>query len=156
MLNFQFVPQKLALFTSSRSPWSLLGGALGSLVLVLFFVIGVDYIRMLQQRRKLPPGPFPLPLIGNHLAIPKEKPWIAWEKWAAEYNDPLLTLWVGRKPSIIVNDAWAASDLLDKRDKIYSSRPRIIVMGDMLNQTETNQTCTVYGDHWRLHRRLTV
>jgi hypothetical protein len=156
MLDFQFGSFKPALLAGRRYTWTLLPAALGSLALILLLVVVVDYLRMLHQRRKLPPGPFPLPLIGNHLAIPKVKPWLAWEKWAAHYNDPLLTLWVGRKPTIIVNDAWSASDLLEKRDKLYSSRPRIIVMGDMLNQTETNQTCAVYGDHWRLHRRLTV
>ncbi|KAI1624415.1 cytochrome P450 [Exophiala viscosa] len=155
MPDFQLGSYKPALLASRRFSWTLLPPALGSLALILLLVVVVDYVRMLQQRRKLPPGPFPFPLIGNHLAIPKVKPWLAWEKWAAHYNDPLLTLWVGRKPTIIVNDAWSASDLLEKRDKLYSSRPHIIVMGDMLNQTETNQTCAVYGDHWRLHRRLT-
>ncbi|KAK5546714.1 hypothetical protein LTR46_012037, partial [Exophiala xenobiotica] len=52
------------------------------------------------------------------------------------------------------NDAWTISDLLDKKANIYSSRPRMIAMGVMINATENNQVCLVYGDRWRLHRRL--
>jgi len=119
-------------------------------------VVVVDYARILLLRRKLPPGPFPLPIVGNHLHLPKRKPWIAFEKWSQYYNDPLITVWIGRAPSIFVNDAWAASDLMEKRANIYSSRPRHVVMGDLLHNTNSNQTLFTYGDKWRVHRKLTV
>ncbi|KAK5049950.1 hypothetical protein LTR84_004069 [Exophiala bonariae] len=102
----------------------------------------------------MPPGPFPLPLVGNFFAIPKVKPWIEWEKWAEYYGNPMITIWNGHRPIIMCNDIWTISDLLDKRASIYSSRARMIVMGDCLNQTESNQVNLVYGDKWRLHRRL--
>jgi hypothetical protein len=141
---------------TSGGRWITLQGALAILSLLLLSFVTIDYIRVLRLRRKLPPGPFPLPLFGNFFQIPKLKPWIAFEQWAKHYNDPLTTVWIGRSPSIICNDAWVASDLMEKRASIYSSRPRIIVMGDMMNQTETNQVCQVYGDTWRVHRKLTV
>jgi hypothetical protein len=88
--------------------------------------------------------------------IPKVKPWIAFEEWSKHYNDPLLTIWLGRRPIIVANDAWSASELMEKRAPIYSSRPRITIMGDMFNWTVNNQVCQVYGDRWRSHRKLTV
>jgi len=30
----------------------------------------------------------------------------------------------------------------------------MIATGDMINGTDSNQVCLVYGDRWRLHRRL--
>ena len=126
---------------------------------LLFLAIGavlVDYVRILLQRRKLPPGPFPWPFVGNHFQVPRPRPWIAWETWALDHNAPMMTLWIGRHPRIIINDAWVASDLMEKRADIWSSRPRIIAMGDAINATDTNQTTLVYGDRWRLHRRLMV
>lgn len=116
----------------------------------------IDYVRVLRLRRKMPPGPFPLPLVGNYFAIPKIKPWIEFEKWAQYYNDPMITLWQGHRPTIMCNDIWSISDLLDKKANIYSSRPHMIAMGDLLNATDSNQVCLVYGDKWRLHRRLMV
>jgi len=129
---------------------------LAGLVGLAAVVVLVDYVRILLLRRKLPPGPFPLPIVGNHLHLPKRKPWITFEKWSQYYNDPLITVWIGRAPSIFVNDAWAASDLMEKRANIYSSRPRHVVMGDFLHNTDSNQTLLTYGDKWRVHRKLTV
>ena len=68
----------------------------------------------------------------------------------------MLTLWIGRSPRIILSDTWVASDLLEKRSDIFSSRPRFVVMGDAINATETSLTNLEYGDRWRLHRRLMV
>jgi hypothetical protein len=116
----------------------------------------IDFILILFQRRTLPPGPFPLPIVGNHFQTPRSRPWITWEKWSEKYNSPLITLWIGRYPRIIMNDAWAASDLMEKRSEIFSSRPRMVVMGDAINATDKNQTTLVYGDRWRLHRKLMV
>ncbi|ORY13768.1 cytochrome P450 [Clohesyomyces aquaticus] len=82
------------------------------------------------------------------------RPWIQWAEWAEYYKNPLTTIWVGREPRIIVQDAWVASDLLEKRADIFSSRPRFVVMGDVIDATTTNQTTLVYGDRWRVHRKL--
>ncbi|CAK7226225.1 hypothetical protein SBRCBS47491_006158 [Sporothrix bragantina] len=122
-------------------------------VLVLTALLA-DYARMLWMRRRLPPGPFPWPIVGNHFQTPATRPWITWEKWAQYYRTPMLTIWIGRHPRIILCDAWVASDLLEKRSDIFSSRPRLIVMGDAINTTTTNQTVLPYGDRWRVHRKL--
>lgn len=129
---------------------------LALLLSVTTLAVVIDYLRILFRRRKLPPGPFPLPIVGNHFQIPKSRPWIAWEQWARYYDSPMMTIWIGREPRIILSDAWVASDLMEKRSDIFSSRPKLVVMGDMINCTETNQTTLVYGDRWRLHRRLMV
>ncbi len=128
---------------------------LGPLVVVVLWVLA-DYVRVLRLRRRMPPGPFPLPVFGNYFGLPKYKPWIEYEKWAEYYGDPMITIWQGHRPTIMCNDIWSISDLLDKKANIYSSRPHMIAMGDMINATDTNQVCLVYGDRWRLHRRLMV
>jgi hypothetical protein len=126
------------------------------LIFVATFALTVDYAYMLWQRRRLPPGPFPLPIVGNHFQTPSVKPWIEWEKWAQYYNSPMMTLWIGRQPRIILSDAWVASDLLEKKADIFSSRPRLVAMGDAINNTHTNLTTLAYGDKWRFHRKLMV
>lgn len=129
-------------------------------VVVLFLfcttLILVDYAHILWRRRKLPPGPVPWPIFGNHFQIPNVRPWLAWEEWAKHYKAPLMTLWIGREPRIIVSDAWVASELMEKKSDVFSSRPRLVVMGDAINATKNNQTTLAYGDRWRLHRKLMV
>ncbi|KAH6685762.1 cytochrome P450 [Plectosphaerella plurivora] len=126
----------------------------GVVVLAPLCWLLADYYHILRLRKKMPPGPFPLPLVGNFFDIPKSRPWIEWEKWSDTYKSPMITLWNGHRPIIMCNDIWCISDLLDKRAAIYSSRPHFVVMGDMMNMSKSNQVCQVYGDTWRLHRRL--
>ncbi|OQE26419.1 hypothetical protein PENSTE_c005G02044 [Penicillium steckii] len=114
----------------------------------------VDYGRMLYLHFQMPPGPFPLPLIGNTHLLPDEKPWIYFEKLAKHYKTPIITFWTGRRPTTWICDAWAANDLLDKRAAIYASRPRMVVFSE-LGAGQSNLVNMYYGDRWRLHRKLT-
>jgi len=116
----------------------------------------IDYFRVLRLRWKMPPGPIPMPIIGNVLQLPKSKPWYRFEEWANKYNSPIITVWFGRNPTVVLNDCWTASDLMDKRANIYSSRPTFQVPGVVMDGEKFNQTMLPYGDRWRLHRKLTV
>jgi len=107
----------------------------------------VDYARMLNLRRKMPPGPFPLPIVGNTFMLPDVKPWFYFEDLSKKYNAPMITFWIGRNPTVWLNDAWAASELLDKRAGIYSSRPHMVVFGD-LGSGDWNLVTMKYGERW--------
>jgi hypothetical protein len=145
--------------------------AIGLAVLGLAALI-VDYVRMLVLRSKMvsclasgllkrwaltlfqPPGPLPWPIVGNTYQLPDTKPWIYFETLAKQYKTPVITYWIGRSPTVWICDAWAASEMLDKRAGIYSSRPRMIVFGE-LSMGQSNLVSMYYGDRWRVHRKLT-
>ena len=126
-----------------------------ALSLPIFFVL-FTYVQMLRQRATLPPGPFPWPIVGNVLQLSKSKPWLQYKAWSRANGNSMLTVWIGRTPTIICNDAWSASDLMEKRSSIYSSRPRYIVFGDITGQSTDNQVLLPYNDHWRLQRKIMV
>lgn len=144
----------------NKMNWPLLLRGLNQILLYVgtIFLIAVtaSYIRVLRQRQRLPPGPFPLPIVGNYLQLPKEKPWVKFEEWSRKYNNPIITIWVGRVPQLYVNDAWTASDLMEKRANIYSSRPKYVMFGDVSGQTVRNQVLLEYNDHWRAQRKIMV
>lgn len=100
----------------------------------------------------MPPGPRPLPFVGNKFDIPKSHPWIQFQKWSQIYG-PIFTLWLGRRPTVIVSDPEVAVDLLEKRSNKYSSRPRFVTMGEIYWDM-ANILVQPYGKHWSVRRKL--
>jgi len=56
----------------------------------------IDYANMLYLRSRMPPGPFPWPIVGNTFSLPKNKPWIYFEELLKRYDTPMITFWIGR------------------------------------------------------------
>jgi len=57
------------------------------LLILLSFGLALSAIRDLQRRRRCPPGPQPLPIIGNLLNIPKESSWLAYSQFSKKYGE---------------------------------------------------------------------
>ncbi|KAK0629409.1 cytochrome P450 [Bombardia bombarda] len=131
---------------------------LATVLAIAATAIAVDYGRMLYMRSKMPPGPFPLPIIGNTFLLPKNKPWIYFEELSKKFNVPLITFWIGRNPTIWINDAWCAHEIFEKKAQIYASRPRMVVFGELGTGQSNLVTMRILNnadrDHWRIHRKL--
>ncbi|KAI0311890.1 cytochrome P450 [Amylostereum chailletii] len=82
-----------------------------------------------RRQHHLPPGPKGLPIIGN-VAQLLDRKWLM-ERCKHEYGD-LVYLNVLGQSTIVINSQKIASDLLDKKSSIYSSRPRLVVARDIL------------------------
>lgn len=129
-----------------------------AVVSVALAALVVDYGRMLYLRARMPPGPFPLPIVGNTFLLPKNKPWIYFEELSEYYKVPLITFWIGRNPTVWINDAWCAHEILEKKAQIYASRPRMVVFGELGTGQSNLVTMRVRNneerEHWRVHRKL--
>ena len=119
--------------------------ACAALVAIPFAILLSDIWRW----ARMPPGPTPIPFIGNKL--PTSKPWIQFQEWSKKYG-PIFTIWVGRRPTLVISDPNVAVDLMEKRSSKYSSRPRFVVMGEI---TGTGSVLVQpYGKEWSLRRKL--
>ncbi|KAG1817314.1 cytochrome P450 [Suillus variegatus] len=112
-------------------------------VLPASFVFITSLKRFIRNRQnKLPPGPVPLPLLGNVLSIDTKEPWLTYTKWVATYGQGV----------VVINSQHVAKALLDKRSLIYSDRPYIATLEPF--GWSVIFGFAGYGDEWRLCRRL--
>ncbi|KAL0958953.1 hypothetical protein HGRIS_014265 [Hohenbuehelia grisea] len=127
-------------------------------ILFAFCLLVLHLIKWYTSRKSsnnnlpYPPGPKPLPIIGNALDIPRDTPWKAFAQWRDRYGDIIHLSALG-KHVVVINSNQAAIDLLDKRSANYSDRPDI-PMANMTGWTAINIGLIHYGDTWRKHRRL--
>ncbi|KAK7677690.1 hypothetical protein QCA50_019381 [Cerrena zonata] len=123
----------------------------------LLFAIFLAYYLLLKWVKRsakpalpLPPGPKGYPIIGNLLDIPSVTPWRTFAKWSKVYGD-VMYLELSRQPTIVLNSAKAAFDLLEKRSDIYSDR-QVSLIAKLLSW-DWNIGLMPYSQKWRAHRR---
>ncbi|KAJ7648324.1 cytochrome P450 [Mycena polygramma] len=142
--HFALVPPAVMLIFNA---YGLLSG-----VLVVYLV---SYILSLRRhsRLPLPPGPKKLPLIGNLLDFPKTRQWETFKKWSKIYESDILHLDASGTSIIILSSARAVHDLLEQRSSVYSNRPRLPMLNELMGW-DFSLGLMPYGDHWLAHRKL--
>lgn len=83
-----------------------------------------------RKRYKLPPGPKPLPLVGNLFDYPKDLEWVQWATYKDIYG-PISSITSFGRTLIFLNDLKTAQDLFETRSSIYSNRSILTFSGDL-------------------------
>ncbi|KAI9063681.1 cytochrome P450 [Trametes sanguinea] len=131
-------------------------------VAIVFAVLGVSLIRYgssipYGKKDVLPPGPKPLPLIGNIFDLTRHQLWLRVSKWADMYltwtTGDLVYVHVFGKGFLFLNSYEAVYDLLDKRGAAYAGRPRSVMCSELCGCENINAFAQ-YGPQFRRHRWL--
>ncbi|KAI0644223.1 cytochrome P450 [Trametes meyenii] len=121
-----------------------------ALSLTLLILLKTAYKARYSSSLPLPPGPRPLPILGNVLDFPKSHPGRGFRELSEKFGDVVYLQVLGRS-IILVNTYEAACDLLDKRSANYSNRP-YSAMVDMVGM-DWIFVFKNNGPQWRLYRR---
>ncbi|KXN85014.1 O-methylsterigmatocystin oxidoreductase [Leucoagaricus sp. SymC.cos] len=125
--------------------------------LVLVGILTLAYLvnRYRQQRHlRLPPGlPGKWPFVGNAFALPREYAHVFYKELGKKLGTKIIYLEAFGRPIIVINDMKVAQDLLDKRSSIYSSRPELPMLREVVGY-KSFFVMEPYGEGWRLHRRM--
>ncbi|KAI3603933.1 cytochrome p450 [Moniliophthora roreri] len=103
-----------------------------------------------RRNPALPPGPSPLPLLGNVFDMPSGQEWLTFAEWGRKYGGICSVTLMGQ-PMIIINSADIMAEL-DKKSAIYSDRPRLEMGGELVGYSKT-LVLVPYGDRFRNYRR---
>ncbi|KAL5531068.1 hypothetical protein ACEPAG_3944 [Sanghuangporus baumii] len=90
---------------------------------ILFSATAIAVYRHYRHAKsRFPPGPAPLPIVGNLFQMPREDPEKHYNKWKEVYG-PIMYFRIFKRQFVVLNDRRVMLDLLEKRCSIYSSRP---------------------------------
>ncbi|XP_069129053.1 cytochrome P450 2B4-like [Argopecten irradians] len=123
------------------------------LVWTLLAVLVVFYLWNRHQRLKsLPPGPTPLPLLGNLLDLASSDQLETFRKLREKYGD-LVTLHVGSFTMVVVSGYDTLRELFVKRGDVTSIRPDIFTFTDI---THRHGITSRSGPEWKVHRTFSM
>ncbi|KAI6039884.1 cytochrome P450 [Pisolithus marmoratus] len=108
--------------------------------------------KALRNGLPLPPGPRGLPLVGCLFDIDIAAPWTTYERWGKHLGGVSYCCTLLGQEFVIINDEEAAHELMVKRSSIYSDRP-YVCMNELFG-LDFNTGLLLYGDEWRLHRKV--
>ncbi|GJJ15429.1 hypothetical protein Clacol_009706 [Clathrus columnatus] len=101
--------------------------------------------------QSLPPGPKPLPILGNAHQVPTEDIQRVYREWRKLYGD-IVHFTVGKQHIVLLNTPRHAFGLMEKQGKIYSNRPPSVMI-KMVGLDDT-WVLSPYGDTLRYFRKL--
>ncbi|KAI0050756.1 cytochrome P450 [Auriscalpium vulgare] len=104
-----------------------------------------------NPRGRLPPGPKPLPLLGNIFDLPRKEQWRTFSEWGHKYGPISYASALG-KSFVVLNDVHTAVEMLDKKSAVYSDRPVLMMAGELVGWRDT-LPFTRYGERLKETRK---
>ncbi|GFF43267.1 fumitremorgin C synthase [Aspergillus lentulus] len=99
---------------------------------IIYYIHGL--LVELRRQKRLPPGPMPLPLIGNLHQHRTTEPWVQYQEWHKKLG-PIIKLEMGQRTVIVLGNHETVNELLNRRGKVYCSPPRFAFCGDCMSKS---------------------
>nr|Q14T82.1 RecName: Full=Lauric acid 10-hydroxylase; AltName: Full=Capric acid 12-hydroxylase; AltName: Full=Cytochrome P450 76B9 [Petunia x hybrida]BAE97672.1 CYP76J1 [Petunia x hybrida] len=116
-----------------------------------FLVNGLMSLRRRKISKKLPPGPFPLPIIGNlHLLGNHPHKSLA---QLAKIHGPIMNLKLGQLITVVISSSVVAREVLQKQDLTFSNRfvPDVV---HVRNHSDFSFVWLPVNSRWRTLRKI--
>ncbi|KAK4347859.1 hypothetical protein RND71_034201 [Anisodus tanguticus] len=119
---------------------------------LLFVWIVVRGLMSLGRSKRLAPGPFPLPIIGN-IHLLGDKPHVSLTQLAKKHG-PIMNMKLGQINTVVISSSVLAREVMQKRDLSFSSR----CVPDALHACNHHDFSVIWlpvnGSRWRTLRKI--
>ncbi|XP_062194884.1 cytochrome P450 99A2-like [Phragmites australis] len=105
-----------------------------------------------SSKKRRPPGPWNLPLVGSLLHFFKSHPQVALRDLANKYG-PVMFLRMGQIDTVVISSPAAAQEVLQEKDIIFASRPSLL-SSEIFCYGNLDVGFAPYGAYWRTLRKL--
>ncbi|XP_076776568.1 cytochrome P450 2C40-like isoform X3 [Arvicanthis niloticus] len=122
------------------------------LVLTLSCLLLFSLWRQSSGRWKLPPGPTPLPIIGNFLQIDVKNIYQSLTNFSKTYG-PVFTLYFGSQPTVVLYGYKAVKEALIDHGEEFSGRGRLPIFNKLF---EGQGLGFSHGNVWKVTRHFTI
>jgi len=102
------------------------------------------------SRPKYPPGPQPLPLLGNLFHFPTSNWWLKFTELNRQFGS-LVHLSVANRHIVLISSKEIAVELLEGSNT--ADRPQFIMAGELMG-FDASIAFIGYGERWRTYRRI--
>nr|UXF47977.1 cytochrome P450 CYP71-4 [Euphorbia poissonii] len=125
------------------------------LFISLFFsFLVLRILRKKKVNKKLPPGPWKLPLIGSIHHLITTLPHRRLADLAKVYG-PIMHLQLGELTNIVVSAPETAKEVMKTHDISFADRPRLVGMA-LCTYNYTDIGLAPYGDYWRQMKKICI
>ncbi|XP_075440324.1 cytochrome P450 2C23-like, partial [Ascaphus truei] len=124
-------------------------------LLLLFFVtclVSLFAWRNVKSRLNMPPGPTPLPLLGNLLQLDRKDIVKTLLRLSSQYG-PVCTVYMGPNPVVVLNGYDAVREALLDNGEVFSSRGRIPIIEQAF---KGYGVLFSNGERWKQLRRFSL
>ncbi|KAI0263094.1 cytochrome P450 [Gloeopeniophorella convolvens] len=121
-------------------------------ITITLFLFSAIHARRRARKLSFPPGPKPLPIIGNLLDMPPGSEWVTYKQWGDLHGSDVVHVEVLGSHVVILNSIKAANDLFERRSSLYSDRPTMKAFTSLIH-IDWSIALEEYGPRWRTWRR---
>ncbi|XP_016449378.1 premnaspirodiene oxygenase-like [Nicotiana tabacum] len=121
---------------------------------VSFLFLLKKWMNSKNQVKRLPPGPWKLPIRGSTLHMVGGLPHRVLRDLAKKYG-PLMHLQLGEVSVVVVTSPEIAKEVLKTHDLAFASRPKLLA-AEIVLYDSSDVAFAPYGDYWRQMRKICV
>ncbi|XP_073530116.1 cytochrome P450 2C14-like [Phyllobates terribilis] len=121
-------------------------------IVVILFLANAFKNQKQENYRNFPPGPKPLPIIGNVLTMDMSKPYKTFMELSKTYG-LVFSVQIGMTKTVVLCGYEAVKDALINHADVFSDRPHAPVVRKLSNN---NGVVFSNGENWKVMRRFTL